>query len=1318
MRTGCGTVLALAVLTAAPAAAQETELVYDDGAGPNTLRDLAADDIEVVRMTPEHPARLLAVRAYVAAGFPCTLRLTVWADNGGNAPDPDRPLWSTEIAVAAAGWVEAAVPDGAVTLDPPGHFYVGHLLGSPACRLGWDDSGSAEARSLARLGGSWYSITDGETPPGSLDALARATVFYFDVRGEFDFADVGAAAGAPSGMGRMAWGDYDGDGDDDLLVDGRRLFRNDGGGSFTDVTAAAAIGDVPANGGVWADYDNDGRLDFYATVHNYLPACETDDDCVWCTVRTAPDGGYECDEYRHDHACDEGRCLPPSGTRSHDVLWHNEGDGTFRDVSEEAGRPYDFFPTEAAAWGDYDADGFVDLYAANYETPVGWTAGRLSVGTPDVLWRNRGDGTFEDATSAAGMNLPGRCGRGVSWADFDFDGDLDLYVANYRLHPNYFWLAAGDGTFTDVGRTNGTAGVRSDGNYGHSIGAVWGDDDNDGDWDLLVANLAHPRFLEFSDKTMLYRSSGAPDFAFADVREASGITYSETHSNPAWGDADNDGDLDLFLTDVYVGYRSFYYRNDGDGTYTDATYPSGIRVDNGWGCAWADYDGDGRLDLAARSLWRNETPDTGHWLQVRLAGTDSNAAAIGAVVTAHAGGRTLLRQVEGGSGTGVQSSMALHFGLGEATTVETATVRWPSGLVEEYRDLEVDRRVEWREGEAATDADADADADGGEDGAQDVVLDAPDGGNVPVTTGGGGCSCRAGGGAGTGAAWPLALLLAPAALVPRRRRSKRQLGAAEAGGPRTSGTPGQSPAPVTGGGGAGMRGMRGATMLFLATLSGCGGAGVDPLADAVTPEPDGGTIPSPASCEPSSGRTYYVSPTGDDSADGAAGTPWRGLARAVSALGPGDTLYLQEGVFAEALTLTVSGTAEAPILVAGDPVGGPAVLDGTGLSLEEDGLVSVVGARHVTLCSLTVRSSPDHGVAVRDDHEGTTPVGVSVVGLQVLDSDDAAIHVEDAEQVVIQGNVTRESVTSGIGVWYSERVAVRDNVVVNARNDDDRGHEEWISIAGVCDFEVSGNELYMDDPDFGGHTGIDAKESSCRGSIHHNHIHDFPGYGGQIYLDAWEAGLDGTGTLSWIDVHSNLLETAGGITVGSEQGGIVEHVRIFNNVVFRPWSSGIALSDTGVGEGGDGPRRDIAIFNNTIYGSRNHGTASIYLLSANASNVVIRNNVVVADPERVVGRITAGSAAVLPALTVDHNVVLGPTECSHDYPGCVEVSTREGNLEADPLLVDGPNGDLHLQAGSPAVDAGAAIPGLVADFDGTSRPQGAGIDVGAFELAR
>jgi hypothetical protein len=254
----------------------------------------------------------------------------------------------------------------------------------------------------------------------------------------------------------------------------------------------------------------------------------------------------------------------------------------------------------------------------------------------------------------------------------------------------------------------------------------------------------------------------------------------------------------------------------------------------------------------------------------------------------------------------------------------------------------------------------------------------------------------------------------------------------------------------------------------------------------------------------------------------------------------------------------------------------------------------------------------------------------------------------------------------------------------------------------------------MQAANFRGHSAIDVKESSYRGTVHHNYIHDFP-EGGQIYLDAWEAGLDGSYSLSWVDVFANLLVDAKGITVGSEQGGTAENIRIFNNVVIRSVSSGVLLSDTGRNDGGNGPRRNIHIFNNTISETRNHGTSGIYVLTTNLHNVVIQNNIVSLDPERVVGLITAGSAAAVAELTVDHNLVFGPTECSNDYPSCVEVSGWPDNLSAAPSFVDAAADDVHLRPDSPAIDAGIAITGLVDDYDGVGRPQGNAIDIGAFE---
>jgi MYXO-CTERM domain-containing protein len=597
------------------------------------------------------------------------------------------------------------------------------------------------------MAGEWYFIGDGNEPARPVDALVRVGAELHDVVETRWFSDATEALGT-SGLGRMAWGDYDGDGDDDLLVDGNRLYRNRGDGTFEDVSEAAGIAGRPTNGGVWADYDNDGNLDFYATVHNYLPACDAGHPC-------AADG-FECD-------AGQCRAVGQTAERDHDLLWRGNGDGTFTDVSESAGRPYDYLPTEGAAWGDMDGDGFVDLYVANYETPTSWTDGALSRGTEDYLWRNRGDGTFEDVSEAAGIRVyrPAKCGRGVAWVDYDDDGWADIYVANYRLQFNYLWRNLGFGAFENVAFDVGVAGEEVNQAFGHSIGATWGDLDNDGDWDLIVANLAHPRFIEFSNQTRVYLSSGGGRPTFTDVFATSGISYYETHSDPALGDFDNDGLLDLFVTGVYVGYRSFLYRNLGGATFADVTYPAGTLVDNGWGVAWADYDGDGDLDLASRSLYRNDRTDLGHWLKLRLVGVLSNRSAIGARVTVTAGGQTMMRQVEGGKGTTTQSSLTLHFGLGAAAEADEVVIDWPSfpAYQERFTAVRGDRTATFVEG-AGEVVDA---------GAADAAVTA-DASGAPPDGSGDGCGCSAS--ADRPAAGLVLVLLAAVARL-RRRRGRR-----------------------------------------------------------------------------------------------------------------------------------------------------------------------------------------------------------------------------------------------------------------------------------------------------------------------------------------------------------------------------------------------------------------------------------------------------------------------------------------------------------------------------------------------------------------
>lgn len=435
---------------------------------------------------------------------------------------------------------------------------------------------------------------------------------------------------------RVAWGDYNNDGYDDLLLNGCQLLRNDSGRMFVEVTREVGLAGVSGRGGVWADYDNDGWLDIWMSAGSGL-----------------------------------------------DRLWHNDS-GRFHDVTAEAGCPADSFPTEGAAWADFDNDGWVDLYCANYEN---W---ELHTYYPDRLWHNRA-GTFVDRTESAGIRPPwGKdlAGRGVAWADYNNDGFLDCYVSNYRLCENFLWHNCEGKTFTNLAGQLGISGDEVNGWYGHTIGSEWADFDNDGDLDLFTADLAHPRYIEFSNRSRLYENLGTGAYPrFADRRAAAGIRYEETHSDPAWADVDNDGDLDLYITSVYEGRRSFLYLNEGrlrrhaPVSFREVTWLSGTRCFNGWGAAFSDFDNDGDMDLVVGSgsgvrLFRNDTRNNYHWLKVKVVGHSANRAGIGCRVRVRQKRRCQIREVQGGKGTTSQHSLVQHFGLGTDTKGLTVDVRF------------------------------------------------------------------------------------------------------------------------------------------------------------------------------------------------------------------------------------------------------------------------------------------------------------------------------------------------------------------------------------------------------------------------------------------------------------------------------------------------------------------------------------------------------------------------------------------------------------------------------------------------------------------
>lgn len=377
-------------------------------------------------------------------------------------------------------------------------------------------------------------------------------------------------------------------------------------------------GKGPSGHGIWGDYNNDGWLDFYS----------------WSIGK----------------------------------LYRNVEGKEFVDVTPKALTERPMKVSRGAAWVDMDNDRYLDLYVAGYEI---WQKAVYA----DALYRNVDGKDFVAHELPKARNMSA---RGVSAADFDADGDVDVYVSNYRLFPNRLWRNDGGGKFTEIATPSGTAGDEGLGAWGHTIGSAWGDLDNDGYLDLFVGNFSHPP--AYQDRPKFLRNRG-PDgeFAFEDKSSGAGLHWQESYASPALADYDNDGHLDLFFTTVYAGNTSVLYRNNGNWKFNNTTSPSGIRTAQTYQSAWCDFDKDGDLDLASGGkLWRNRG-NSNKWLAVQLEGTDKvNRAAIGTTVRLKVGKQILTRHVNSSTGEGNQNSLTLHFGLGPNPPKELeVTVLWP-----------------------------------------------------------------------------------------------------------------------------------------------------------------------------------------------------------------------------------------------------------------------------------------------------------------------------------------------------------------------------------------------------------------------------------------------------------------------------------------------------------------------------------------------------------------------------------------------------------------------------------------------------------------
>jgi len=479
------------------------------------------------------------------------------------------------------------------------------------------------------------------------------------------FTDVTTAAGlATTGytFGDPIWGDFDGDGNLDLFVDnhynrGSYFYQNVGQGRFINILNTSGLrhaGD--RHGSAWVDFNNDGLLDLSITK-----------------------------------GAKGGQIL---GMKQ-DELYQNLGAAKFINVAPTAGVTNTFGRGRGVAWGDYNNDGYTDLLLGNLQTSL-------------ALLKNNGDGTFTDVTTQAGLaNLEF---IEAVFADYDNDGFPDIFctVAESNRPPNdTLFKNNGDGTFTKVTTQAGLLPL----NNGRSV--CWGDYNNDGYLDLFISRGTEDGAL----KQTLYQNNG--NGTFTDVSDQSGLGIIANNRAAAWGDYDNDGYLDLYVvnsgSDPQGKGPNYLFKNNHDGTFTNVAASEGVAdavVSRGRGCAWGDYDNDGYLDLfitngedntdfpqGPQFLFRNNG-NGNSWLEVRLIGTTSNRQGLGAKVTIQTGAQIQYRENNGASGHFLsQGAALLHFGLGTATVIDQVTIKWPSGTVQVLTNVSANQQLVVTEGQ-------------------------------------------------------------------------------------------------------------------------------------------------------------------------------------------------------------------------------------------------------------------------------------------------------------------------------------------------------------------------------------------------------------------------------------------------------------------------------------------------------------------------------------------------------------------------------------------------------------------------------------------
>jgi len=474
---------------------------------------------------------------------------------------------------------------------------------------------------------------------------------------DIKFIDITAKAGInnTAKASCAAFVDYNGDGYLDIYVGNKGIFaeplgkpnllyRNNGDGRFTEVGALSGVADPnQAQGVAWGDFNNDGKPDLYVV---------------------------------NDFAVN--------------ALYINKGNGTFENITQIAGVKggidilggVEVPNGYGVALADVDNDGYLDIYVVN-------------LGAPNILYGNNGDGTFTDITVQAGVGGgfgPQNAGTAAVFGDCNNDGKIDLFAVNGYGRPSFLYINNGKG----FDNATNKAGI---GEHKDAEGAVFGDYDNDGDMDLFVTNCANAEGAPL--QSILYKNDGKGKFE--DVTKKAGLNGEDYSLGASFGDFDNDGYLDLYI--VNNGSANKLYGNNGDGTFTDISAQAG--VDNlalGSTAVLGDINNDGYLDIYVANTGFSDSeegdPDvlylnnggSNHWLQIQLRGTVSNYTGIGALIKVSVGNSHQIREIDGGKGYS-QDTPISNFGLGANTIADVIEVKWPSGITQTLTNIKADQRL-------------------------------------------------------------------------------------------------------------------------------------------------------------------------------------------------------------------------------------------------------------------------------------------------------------------------------------------------------------------------------------------------------------------------------------------------------------------------------------------------------------------------------------------------------------------------------------------------------------------------------------------------